>query len=100
MGGRFAEKVVLITAAASGIGAATAEAFAREGARLMLSDINEAGGAAMAERLSQGGAEALFMRADATVENDVERLVRATARAFGGLHVAANIVGDVLGDAA
>src|ERR1700734_3360520 len=100
MAGRFTNKVALITAAASGIGAATAEAFAREGARLMLADIDEAGGQAAAEHLRKGGADAQFMRADATAEEDVERLVRATVETFGALHVAGNIVGDVLADAA
>jgi NAD(P)-dependent dehydrogenase (short-subunit alcohol dehydrogenase family) len=94
MSGRYTDKVVLVTAAASGIGAATAEAFAREGARLMLSDINTAGGEEMVERLRKNGAEARFMRADATVEQDVERLVRSTVETFGALHVAANVVGD------
>lgn len=100
MGGRFTNKVVLITAAASGIGAATAEAFAREGARLMLADINEAGGEAMSEHLRKSGVEARFTRVDATAESDVERLIRITTEAYGALNVAANVVGDVLGDAA
>jgi NAD(P)-dependent dehydrogenase (short-subunit alcohol dehydrogenase family) len=100
MAGRFANKVALITAAASGIGAATAEAFAREGARLMLTDINETGVHATAERLCKAGADARAMRADATAEEEVERLVRATVETFGALHVAGNVVGDVLGDAA
>jgi NAD(P)-dependent dehydrogenase (short-subunit alcohol dehydrogenase family) len=92
---RYANKVVLVTAAASGIGAATAGAFAREGARLMVSDINVAGGEALVERLRGRGIEACFLRADATIEEDVERLVRTTVERFGALHVAANIVGDV-----
>lgn len=96
---RFKDKVVLVTAAASGIGAATAEAFAREGAHLMLSDINEQGGERVAGSLRKWGAEARFLRADATDENDVTRLVRAAVETFGALHVAGNIVGGVLGDA-
>jgi NAD(P)-dependent dehydrogenase (short-subunit alcohol dehydrogenase family) len=95
MSGRFTNKVVLVTAGASGIGAATADAFAREGARLMISDINTAGGEAVVERLRDGGAEARFLRADATIEEDVERLIRTTVESFGALDVAANVVGDV-----
>src|SRR3984957_15419655 len=95
MSERYTNKVVLVTAGASGIGAATVDAFAREGARIMVSDINAAGGEALVERLRSGGTEARFLRADATIEEDVERLIRTTVETFGALHVAANVVGDV-----
>ena len=95
MSERFKNKVVLVTAGASGIGAATVDAFAREGARVMVSDINAAAGESIVERLRGGGTEARFLRADATIEEDVERLIRTTVETFGALHVAANVVGDV-----
>jgi NAD(P)-dependent dehydrogenase (short-subunit alcohol dehydrogenase family) len=95
MSQRFSDNAVLVTAGASGIGAAAAEAFARDGARLMVSDINVAGGEAVVERLRGGGAEAHFMRADATIEEDIERLIRKTVETLGALDVAANVVGDV-----
>lgn len=99
MAGKFDGKAVLVTAAAAGIGQATAEAFACEGARLMLSDINAEGGEAVAEQLRQGGAEARFVQADGTQEEDIERLVRKTVEALGGLNIAANVIGDAVGDA-
>lgn len=99
MAGRFEGKAVLVTAAAAGIGAATAEAFAREGAHIMLSDINEQGGQQMAEKLRSAGAQAHFLRADCTSEDDIERLVRKTVETIGGLDCAANVVGDAVGDA-
>lgn len=99
MAGRYQDKAVLVTAAAAGIGAATAEAFAREGARLMLSDINVAGGEAMVEKLRAAGTEAHFLRADCTSEEEVQALVRKTVETLGAINVAANIVGDVVGDA-
>jgi NAD(P)-dependent dehydrogenase (short-subunit alcohol dehydrogenase family) len=95
MSARYADKVVLVTAGASGIGAATVEAFGREGARIMVSDINTTGGEAIVERLRREGVDARFLQADATVEEDIERLIRTTAETFGALHVAANVVGDV-----
>ena len=95
MSQRFSDQAVLVTAGASGIGAAAAEAFARDGARLMVSDINVAAGEAVVERLRGGGAEAHFMRADATIEEDIERLIRKTVETLGALDVAANVVGDV-----
>jgi NAD(P)-dependent dehydrogenase (short-subunit alcohol dehydrogenase family) len=99
MGSEFSDAIVLVTAAASGIGAATAEAFASEGARLMLGDINVEGGEQTAQRCRALGAEAQFLRTDATCEEDVERLVNATVDAYGGLTTAANVVGGSVGDA-
>lgn len=90
----FSNKVALVTAAAAGIGAATAEVFAQRGAAVMLSDINQERGEAMLEKLRASGAKAAFLRADATNEDDIEKLVRTTVETFGGLHIAANIVGD------
>lgn len=99
MAGDYQDKPVLVTAAAAGIGQATARAFAAEGARLMLSDINEEGGQQVAEELRSQGVDAHFLRADATNEEDIKALVAKTVETLGGLSVAANIVGDVVGDA-
>lgn len=96
----FTGKIALVTAGGAGIGAATAEGFARRGARVMLSDINAESGEAMADKLRSDGHDVRFLRADATVEDEVEALVRKTVEAFGGLDVAANIVGDAHRDAA
>src|SRR5271155_1230549 len=96
---RFLDRVALVTAGAAGIGAATATAFAQAGARVMVSDIDEAGGQQVAETLRAAGAEARFCHADATVEADIERLVKTTIESFGALHIAANIVGDAHRDA-
>ncbi len=96
----YSGKIVLVTAAGAGIGAATAEGFARRGARVMLSDINAETGEAMAEKLRGEGQDVAFQQADATQEQDVEALVARTVRDFGGLHVAANVVGDGHRDAA
>jgi NAD(P)-dependent dehydrogenase (short-subunit alcohol dehydrogenase family) len=65
----------------------------------MLSDISPEGGESVTARLRQAGAEAQFFQADGTNEADVERLVGKTIQAFGGLHLAANVIGDVVGDA-
>lgn len=91
---RFEGKVALVTAAAAGIGAATAAAFAKLGARVMLADINRDAGETAAATLRSQGHEAQFACADATNEGDVQALVRKTVETFGGLHIAANIVGD------
>src|SRR3546814_15464484 len=90
---RFEGKVALVTAAGAGIGAATAEAFARHGARVMLSDINVEAGEAMADKLRPAGHDASFLRADATVEEEVAALGCKPVAVFGGLHVDANVLG-------
>ena len=99
MTGIFDGKVALVTAAGAGIGMATAEGFARRGARVMLSDINPETGNAATERLRGDGHDVRFQRADATKEDDVAALVGGTLAAFGALDVAANIVGDAHRDA-
>lgn len=94
MTGQFDGKVALVTAAADGIGAATARAFADNGARVVLADINIELGEQRAEELRAAGHDALFVHADATDEDQVQSLVRRTVEHFGGLHLAANVVGD------
>ena len=98
--GRFSGKVALVTAGADGIGAATARAFAREGAAVVLADINDALGEQRAEVLRREGYKAHYIHADATDEAQVAALVRQTVEHFGGLHLAANVVGDAHPDSA
>ncbi|CAH0498102.1 SDR family NAD(P)-dependent oxidoreductase [Novosphingobium sp. CECT 9465] len=100
MTGLFSGKVALVTAGADGIGAATARAFASEGAAVMLADINDALGEERAEALRAEGFVARYLHADATDEAQVEALVRQTVEQFGGLHLAANVVGDAHPDSA
>src|ERR1700730_6957852 len=100
MSGAFAGKVGLVTAAAAGIGAATAEAFAQQGARVMLADIDRERGETVAAAIRSTGDDAPFQSAGATYEADVKAIIHKTLRTFGGLHLAANIVGDAHPDAA
>jgi len=86
-------KSALVTGAASGIGRASAVAFAREGARVMLADVNESEGRKAAEAICEEGGEARFVRADVTREDEVETMVRTTVEAFEGLDCALNNAG-------
>jgi len=97
---RFDGKVALVTAASDGIGAATAKAFAENGARVILADIDVERGEAEAEALRAAGCATQFIRADVTNEEHVEALVRRTVEIYGGLHIAANVVGDAHPDSA
>jgi NAD(P)-dependent dehydrogenase (short-subunit alcohol dehydrogenase family) len=85
--------VVLITGATAGIGRATALAFGREGARLMCSGRNATAGAALVAELRELGAEAEFVAADVSNEEQVRHLVERTVARFGRLDVAVNSAG-------
>jgi NAD(P)-dependent dehydrogenase (short-subunit alcohol dehydrogenase family) len=85
--------VVLITGALTGIGRATALAFARDGARVVVSGRRNEAGEALAIELRGLGAEAEFVRADVRHEEDVRTLVDKTVERFGRLDVAVNNAG-------
>jgi len=89
----MSKPVVLITGALTGIGRATAVAFAREGARLAVSGRREDAGHALAAELHGRGIEAAFIQADVRQEEEVSRLVQETVARFGRLDVAVNNAG-------
>lgn len=91
--GRLDGKVALITGAASGMGRATARLFAAEGARLLLVDVDAAGGQAAAAEIKQQGGEAGFQRADVSQAAAVEAMIRAALDTYGGLDVLFNNAG-------
>jgi len=92
--GSFENKVVLVTGAATGIGRASALAFAREGALLAIADIDDAQ-ARETERLAiaEGAAQVLRLQVDVAVVQDVERMVEQTVERFGRLDCAFNNAG-------
>jgi NAD(P)-dependent dehydrogenase (short-subunit alcohol dehydrogenase family) len=87
MNGGLRGKVALITGAASGIGRATAELLAAQGAALVVADINEAGGQETVELIEDAGGQAIFVRADVTDVAQVEAMVQAAVGTFGGLDI-------------
>ena len=86
-------KVALITGAATGIGRATAELFAREGASLVLADLNAAQGEALAAELRARGTQAHFVLTNVAQAADCERMVAFTLDKFGRLDAAFNNAG-------
>lgn len=86
-------KVVLITGGTSGIGRATALAFAREGAKIVIAGRRDEQGAAVVREIQALGAEALFVRTDVTRESELAALVAKTVEHFGRLDVAFNNAG-------
>src|SRR5579872_1188767 len=91
--GQLDGKVAVITGAASGMGRAAAILFAREGAKVVLADLNGAGGEAAAEAASAEGRPCVFHRTDVSAEADVAALVARALGEFGRLDVMFNNAG-------
>src|SRR6266436_7797716 len=85
--------VVLITGALTGIGRATALAFAQEGARIVVSGRRDEAGQKLVAELRQTGVQAEYWRADVRHDDDVRALVDKTVARFGGLDIAVNNAG-------
>lgn len=86
-------KVALITGASSGIGESTALLFAKEGASVFLTDINERDGKELVKKIQDGGAQAAFLKADASKPEDSEKSVTEVIKQFGKLDIAVNNAG-------
>ncbi|MGA2925015.1 MAG: glucose 1-dehydrogenase [Solirubrobacteraceae bacterium] len=93
------DRVALVTGAASGIGLATARAFATLGARVVASDVDEVAGEAAVLSIGDAGGEAVFVAADVTDAAAVGALVAAAVEAYGRLDCAANCAGVGGGEA-
>jgi NAD(P)-dependent dehydrogenase (short-subunit alcohol dehydrogenase family) len=87
------ESVVLVTGALAGIGRATAVAFAKEGAKVVVSGRDELKGNALVEELQRLGTETIFIKTDIRYDKDIERLVSTTIAKFGRLDIAVNNAG-------
>jgi 3(or 17)beta-hydroxysteroid dehydrogenase len=91
--GRLEGKVAIVTGSAEGIGAATAKLFAREGAKVVVADINESKGQQVAEEIRQDGGEAIFIFMDVTNEDNWKSLMETTVKRFGKLNILVNNAG-------
>lgn len=90
---RFSNKTVLVTGAASGIGRATALAFGRDGATVIVADINAEGGEETVRLLGEGGAAGHFLPVDLSSRRDVGRLFAGIFERFDRLDIAVNNAG-------
>lgn len=96
---RFENKVALITGGSSGIGRSTALLFAKEGAKVIIADINEAEGMKVLGEVEAMQAQALFVKTDVSKSDDVQNLFDLALKKFGTLDCAVNNAG-ILGDLA
>lgn len=92
---RLNKKVVLITGASGGQGAAEAHLFTEEGASVVLTDVNDSAGEALASTVRGKGGRALYLHHDVTQEEDWVRVIAETKKAMGGLHVLVNNAGTI-----
>jgi NAD(P)-dependent dehydrogenase (short-subunit alcohol dehydrogenase family) len=88
-------RVALVTGGGSGIGRATALAFAREGAKVAIADVNVAGSEETVHLIRERGGEALFVRTDVTEAVEVEALINDVGKTYGRLDCAFNNAGTV-----
>src|SRR5437867_5454514 len=89
----FEGKIVIVTGAGSGFGEAVATRFAREGARVVVADVNETNGRRVAAAITQEGGAARFVRTDVSRSAEVKAMVDLAVSAFGGLDVLVNNAG-------
>jgi NAD(P)-dependent dehydrogenase (short-subunit alcohol dehydrogenase family) len=90
-------KVGVITGGSSGIGRATAQRLAKEGAKIVVADLDEAGGAETVERIESAGGHAVFVKADVTRIEDARRMLDTAVSKFGRLDILHNNAGIGVG---
>ena len=95
--GRLDYKVAVISGGAAGIGAADSLLFAREGAKVVIADINEEAGKKLASQIRQEGHEAIFAKLDVTDEDNWRQVFDLTVSRYGGVHICVNNAGVSLG---
>lgn len=91
--GEFFGKVAVVTGAASGIGRASAQLYAREGAKVVVSDVDVEGSLETIKLINDAGGEAFFVRADVSNPAECEALIKTTVEQFGRLDFACNNAG-------
>lgn len=92
---RLKDKVAIITGAGSGIGAASAIMFAKEGARVVVADLDEKGGEATVAEIKNAGGDAMFVKTDVSKADDIDKMVSACVETYGKVDILFNNAGVV-----
>ncbi|MEK6480298.1 SDR family oxidoreductase [Catalinimonas sp. 4WD22] len=94
---RVHNKVALVTGGASGLGRSSAILLAREGAKVVVSDLDEAQGHEVVKQIQEEGGDAIFIKQDVASENSWKDLMKAISNTYGKLHIVANSAGIGVG---
>jgi 3-oxoacyl-[acyl-carrier protein] reductase len=90
---KFGNKVVVITGAGSGMGRACAIEFAKEGAKIVASDINDAGGEETIKMVKSNKGDAIYLHADVANSSDAENLIKTAVKKYGKIDILLNVAG-------
>lgn len=90
---RLKDKVAIVTGGAMGIGKGIVTVFAREGAKVVIADVNEEAGRATEQELRDQGFDVFFVRCDVSNEEDVKAMIQKTIEHYGALHILVNNAG-------
>ena len=93
----LSDKVAIVTGGASGLGKSSAKLLAREGAKIVVSDIDEEGGKKVVQQIKEDGGEAIFIKQDVAKEDEWKNVIETTLETYGKLHILANSAGIGLG---
>jgi NAD(P)-dependent dehydrogenase (short-subunit alcohol dehydrogenase family) len=96
-GTELAGRVAIVTGAAMGIGRATAEALAGEGASVVIADCDDQAGQATARAIDAAGARAIFVHVDVSIMSDMEAMTATAVKAFGGIDILVNNAARAIG---
>ncbi|MGK7379074.1 SDR family NAD(P)-dependent oxidoreductase [Planococcus sp. 1R117A] len=93
---RLKDKIAIVTGSTSGIGEATARLFAEEGAKVVIAGRRKEKGEQVAAEIRKDGGEAIFIQADMTQEEDIQKLVNSSIEAFGKIDILVNNAGRII----
>jgi NAD(P)-dependent dehydrogenase (short-subunit alcohol dehydrogenase family) len=94
---RVKNKVSIVTGGASGLGKSSAILLAREGAKIVITDLHEENGNAVIQQIKDNGGEAIFIKQGVSEENQWKQVIQKTLKTFGKLHILANAAGIAIG---
>lgn len=94
---RIKNKVAIVTGGASGLGRSSAMMLAREGAKMVITDLDEENGNEVVTSIKDEGGEAIFIKQDVSKEDEWDNVIRTTLKTFGKLHILANAAGIAVG---